>query len=132
MAEDLGPDAAYWRYLEDGVFMIQHCRSCQRHIFYPRALCPHCQASDPDWVRASGEGVVYATSVVRRRPEKGGSYNVALIELKEGPRLMSRVDGLAPDAVAIGLAVEAQIGRKDDRPFLTFRPMSSEGGQGNG
>jgi uncharacterized OB-fold protein len=50
--------------------------------------------TDRDGVQASGIGTVHATSVVRQRPEKGrGVYNLALIDLKEGPRMVSRIEG---------------------------------------
>jgi uncharacterized OB-fold protein len=59
---------------------------------------------------------------VRRKPEAGGDYNVALIDLREGVRLMSRVEGVAPDAVHIGMAVRAQVAQQDGRGLLIFRP----------
>ena len=62
-----------------------------------------------DWVKASGSGTVYSTTVVRRKPEAGGDYNVALIDLAEGPRMMSRVVGVEPTAVKIGMKVRARI-----------------------
>jgi uncharacterized OB-fold protein len=46
---------------------------------------------------------------VRRKPQAGGDYNVALVDLAEGPRLMSRIDGVAPDQVRIGMRVQARV-----------------------
>jgi Predicted nucleic-acid-binding protein containing a Zn-ribbon len=57
----------------------------------------------------SGLGTVYSTTIVRRKAEDGGDYNVALIDLKEGVRMMSRVEGISPEAVAIGMSVQARI-----------------------
>src|SRR3546814_7529570 len=63
-------------------------------IFYPRAICPHSGSTNLEWRDASGRGTVYSTTVVRRKPDRGGNYNVALLDLEAGPRMMSRVDGV--------------------------------------
>lgn len=104
-----GPDQVYREHLAAGRFMVQRCGACMRYVFHPRTLCSHCDGGDLAFTRVSGRGVVYSTSVNRRRPEAGGPINIALIDLEEGPRLMSRVEGVAPDAVAIGMCVRAKI-----------------------
>lgn len=104
-----GPDAVFAAFLADGRFMLQQCDDCKKHVFYPRVLCPHCGSPKLAWQPASGQGTVYSTTVVRRKPEQGGDYNVALVDLHEGPRMMSRVDGISPHEVAIGMAVRAKI-----------------------
>lgn len=104
-----GPEQTYKDKLAQGSFEIQKCAGCGRHVFYPRVVCPHCGSDKLGWVAASGHGVVYSTTVVRRKPEAGGDYNVALIDLAEGPRMMSRVVGVEPTAVKIGMKVRARI-----------------------
>lgn len=104
-----GPDAVFAAFLADGRFMLQQCDDCKKHVFYPRVLCPHCGSPKLSWQPASGQGTVYSATVVRRKPEQGGDYNVALVDLHEGPRMMSRVDGISPHEVAIGMAVCAKI-----------------------
>jgi uncharacterized OB-fold protein len=89
--------------------MIQRCRNCGEHTFYPRVLCPHCGSKDLCDVPAGGRGTVYSTSVVRQKPEQGGDYNIALIDLEEGPRMMSQVIGVTPTEVRIGMVVKATI-----------------------
>jgi uncharacterized OB-fold protein len=59
-------------------------------------------------VTSAGAGVVYATTVVHRPDEQ--AYNVCLVDLDEGVRAMGRVEGLAPQDVAIGLRVQARLG----------------------
>ena len=119
-----GPDQQFQQYLGEGEFRLQQCVSCEQFIFYPRVLCPHCGASELNWNQVTGDGVVYSTTVVRRREEKGGPYNVAIIELAEGPRMMSRVEGVAADQVTIGSKVTARIStevvQKDERHILLF------------
>ena len=72
-----GPEAQFRAYLAQGRFMIQRSKSTGAHVFYPRVAAPGTGEADLEWVEASGEGTVYATTVVRNRPEKGGDYNVA-------------------------------------------------------
>lgn len=123
-----GPDEAWRNKLSAGDFEIQRCNSCSKHIFYPRALCQYCGSTDLDWVKASGQATVYATSVVRVRPEHGSDYNVALVDLVEGPRMMTRVVDIEPTEVRIGMQVTAFIGDVDGELALLFRPAS--GGNG--
>lgn len=104
-----GPEKLYLDKLAQGRFEIQKCAACGRHVFYPRVLCPHCGASQLDWVKPSGNGTVYSSTVVRRKPADGGDYNVALIDLEEGVRMMSRVVGCAPEQVKIGQRVKSRI-----------------------
>ena len=124
MSDDatLGPEAQFRAYLEQGRFMIQRSKSTGDYVFYPRVAAPGTGETDLAWVEASGDGVVYATTVVRNRPEKGGDYNVALIDLAEGPRMMSRVVEIEPTAVEIGMKVRAKIGDLDGEPQILFAP----------
>lgn len=122
--------SAYTHYqaeLDAGRFCIQHCPQCQHHVFTPRELCPHCGASPLQWVSASGRGTVYSTSTIARKVDAGGNYNVALIDLDEGVRMMSRVEGVAPEAVVIGQRVQAHVASKDGRGLVLFTPLR-EGG----
>jgi uncharacterized OB-fold protein len=73
---------------------------------------------------------VYATSVMRQRAPTP-SYNVALIDLDEGVRMMSRVEGVAPDAVRIGMRVKARIAREGDTPLVVFDPLDTDGATAN-
>jgi len=117
---DTGPDLAYAEFLAAGEFRIQHCGACRKHVFYPRLACPHCGAAALEWVQPSGEGSVYSSSVPRGAPE--GDYNISLIDLAEGPRLMSRVVDIAPEAVRIGMRVRAFVGEIDGVKVVLFRP----------
>ncbi|MOA25397.1 hypothetical protein D3C78_1461190 [compost metagenome] len=117
----------YQAELDAGRFCLQHCPQCQQHVFTPRELCPHCGASPLRWVRASGLGTVYSSSTIARKQDAGGNYNVALIDLDEGVRMMSRVEGLPPEAVRIGLRVQAQVVQKDGRGLVLFQPAQDQG-----
>ncbi len=119
-AEASGPQARYFSRLSQGIFEIQRCQACLRHQFYPRVLCQHCGSTALEWTSPSGKGKVYSFSVVRRKPELGGDYNVVLIELEEGVRLMSRVEGVVHDELRIGMAVSARVIDQDGQGLVVF------------
>lgn len=125
--EEGGVEAAYRKRLDDGRFMIQRCGGCRQHVFFPRELCPHCGAMSLQWVEPAGTGTVYAVTTVRRKPDAGGDYNVSLVDLDEGVRMMSRVEGGA--AVAIGDRVRARVLVKEGKGLVVFDPMAGEGGR---
>jgi len=119
MASDIHPEKDYFAFLDQGRFMLLRERSSGRYIFYPRVAEPRTGSTDLEWVEASGGGTVYSTSIMRERPPKE-SYNVALIDLDEGPRMMSRVTGIAPEEVRIGMRVKAKVIREDDAAIVVF------------
>ncbi|MEU6642607.1 OB-fold domain-containing protein [Saccharomonospora sp. NPDC046836] len=117
-ASSTGADHRYRAFLAEGEFRIPRCAECGRAHFYPRVVCPFCDSTSLEWVLASGLGHVYSTTVVRGR---SAAYNVALVDLEEGPRMMTRIDGLAPESVTIGMPVRARI-LADDEPLIVFVP----------
>jgi uncharacterized OB-fold protein len=106
--------------LDQGQFWIQQCKSCHEHIYFPREICPHCGSDAVEFVTPSGWGKVYAVTTVRRKPADGGDYNVSLIDLDEGPRLMSTITNIAPDAVRIDQRVKAHVEVSDGRGVVKF------------
>ena len=118
---DLRPEQEYFAHLAQGRFMLQRSRASGRCFFYPRVAAPVTGDRDLEWVPASGRGTVYATTIVRPKPPQA-PYNVVLVDLEEGVRVMSRVEGVAPEAVTIGMPVQARIGTQDDKPILLFDP----------
>lgn len=120
--QGLLPESDYQRFLDEGRFMLQRSRQTGGYVFYPRVAQPGTGATDLEWVEASGRGVVYSTTLVRQRPPTP-NYNVALIDLEEGVRMMSRVEGIAPEDVCIGMAVRAKIKAGDSTALLVFEPV---------
>jgi uncharacterized OB-fold protein len=121
-----GPEQQYLDALARGQFQIQHCTDCAKYVFYPRILCPHCGSTNLSWTRPSGLGTVYSVSIVRRKPEDGGDYNVVLVDLAEGVRLLSRVDGIANEAVKIGMRVHVEVGVADGKPAVIFKSNTGD------
>lgn len=117
----------YWEALARHELYFQRCRACGTRRFPPRAVCPACLSSTTEWVRASGRGTVYSFTVTYQNQAPGFReavpYVLALVELEEGPRLMTNVVGCAPDEVRIGMPVV--VAYHDATPEVTlplFRP----------
>ncbi|MES2979766.1 MAG: Zn-ribbon domain-containing OB-fold protein [Pseudomonadota bacterium] len=120
------PQTEYFAFLAEGKFMIQRSPATGRHVFYPRIAEP-LTGSPLEWVEASGRGTVYSVTVLHPKPPEP-AYNVVLIDLEEGPRMMSRVDGIAPGAVKIGMRVRARIIQENGAALLVFEPSGDLAG----
>lgn len=116
------PTATYFGHLAAGRFMIQRSPSTGEWVFYPRVVAPRTGATDLEWAEPSGLGTVYAVTVKRMKPP-APDVSIAIVELDEGPRMMTHVQGLPADAVRIGMRVRATIvPGPDDSPIVVFEP----------
>jgi uncharacterized OB-fold protein len=120
------PSAAYWGFLEGGQFRFQHCRACANAWLPARSQCPKCWSPDWEWEDASGGGrvvswVVFHTAFHEAFKERL-PYNVAVVELEEGPRLITNLTNLqdAPGDVT-DKPVRLVIERDMDRALPRFR-----------
>ena len=122
MADAQSPLAAYIAHLERGELAYQFSPSLNAAVFYPRVIAPGTGAADLEWRVSKGLGTVYATTVVH--PQQGTPYNVALIDVDEGFRMMSRVEGVTPRDVKIGMRVKFRVhpAEGDDPPYPVFTP----------
>lgn len=117
----------FWDGCRDGKLLLPWCRDCGKPHFYPRALCPFCLSESLDWRAASGRGRLH-TYVVNNKPAKGFTppYVIAVIELDEGPRMLSNLitDGPADQApLHIDMPVEVMFDAVTDAITLPkFRP----------
>lgn len=114
-----GPEAQYLAFLAQGRFMLQRSRATGRYVFYPRNLVPGSGETDLEWVPASGLGTLYAITVNRAR---GGGYNVALVDLDEGVRMMSRIEGHLE--LPIGARLKARIVEQEGTPVVVFDALA--------
>ncbi|GLV55683.1 hypothetical protein KDH_25270 [Dictyobacter sp. S3.2.2.5] len=99
----------YWEGLAQGELRIQRCTGCSQAVFYPRSLCPHCHATTLEWIVASGRGHIYSYTVVHQAYGAFAAstpFVVALIELEEGVRMMSRLVDPPGQHIQIGAAVQ--------------------------
>ena len=120
---DLGVQAQHTAALDQGRFLIQRCHSCHGAIYFPREVCPHCGSDHVGFEEPKGTGTVYSVTTVRRKADAGGDYNVSLIDLDEGVRLMSRVEQLSPDQVKIGQRVKARVQVTNGKGLVVFDPL---------
>ncbi len=116
------PEAAWTAALAEGRFLLQRAQSTGTRIFPPRVMEPGTGETDLEWVEAMGTGTVYSVTVIGRKPP-APPYHVALIDLDEGPRLMSRVEGVDAEAVRIGMRVKARVAEEDGAAILVFDPV---------
>lgn len=117
----VNPDSApYWEGARNDRLLLQRCGDCGTMRFFPRYLCTECGSDKVDWTEESGRGTVHSFTVVHRAafPEFQAQtpYIVALIDLEEGPRMMTNIVGDDAHDVAIGDAVT-----------VTFEARGSEG-----
>lgn len=118
----------FWDGAREHRLMIPRCKSCGKAWMPASALCPHCLSSDTGWEQASGKGRVFSFVVVHRvyHPFFADRvpYVVAVIELEEGPRLLSGIVGIEPDRVRCNMQVEAVF--EDATPDVSipkFKPV---------
>lgn len=102
--------AFYWNAARERRLVIRQCKSCGEKHFMPRYLCPTCWSDALEWVDSKGEGSVHSFTVIRRAPVATfadlGPYVVALIELDEGPRMVSNIVGENALSTRIGDRVQ--------------------------
>ena len=98
----------YWDGCGEGILRLQQCLECSRFQFYPRIICSHCGSSQLHWQVASGRGVIASFTIVQRGISAAypAPYVVALIDLEEGPRMMSQVIDPDPRRLHIGAPVD--------------------------
>ncbi|HEU5230087.1 MAG TPA: Zn-ribbon domain-containing OB-fold protein [Ktedonobacteraceae bacterium] len=114
----------YWEGLAQGELRIQRCDACSRAIFYPRALCPHCHSEKLSWIVASGKGTLYSYTVAHQAFgafSADAPFVIAIVELEEGVRMMSRIIDAPREQVAIGAKVQVtfqQIGEDLTVPYF--------------
>ena len=123
--------APYWDAARHGRLLIAGCGACGKVHHYPRPFCPHCWSDDVRPVRASGTGTLYTYSTVYANdlpPFRDRlPYVAAIVELAEGPRVMTIIEGAGPDGLRVGMAVTASFRPVDaddpESPYLTvFSP----------
>ncbi|HEU5382754.1 MAG TPA: Zn-ribbon domain-containing OB-fold protein [Ktedonobacteraceae bacterium] len=106
----------YWEGIARGELRIQRCDACSRAVFYPRAICPHCFSNQLSWIVATGRGTIYTYTVAHQAFGLFASevpFVVALVELEEGVRMMTRIIDAPRERIAIGAPVH-----------VTFTPVN--------
>jgi uncharacterized OB-fold protein len=114
--------AALWRGLRDGVLLLQHCGDCRHVQYYQQGLCRQCAGENLVHRAASGRGRVHSFSVVHRAPgpafKDDTPYAVLLVDLEEGPRMVSTYTGGSPEDVIFDMDVVLVCEKIDDATTL--------------
>lgn len=120
--------AEFWSAAGDGRLLIRRCNGCGEASFYPRRFCPSCWSGDIDWEQASGAATLYTWSVVHSNdlpPFRDRlPYIAAVVDLAEGPRMMTNVVSCAPDELRVGMALQVTFERRTDEIAVpVFQPV---------
>ena len=119
MAPSEAPAVTYRRHLENGKLGYQRCADCSAAVFYPRVLCPICGSGALEWRESAGRVTVYATTAICSRDRD--PRNVVLVDLDEGFRTMSRIEGVPAEEVEVGARVRFEVRRGGEvEPVAVF------------
>jgi uncharacterized OB-fold protein len=104
------PDnARYWDSAKEHALKLQRCGQCGKFRYPPGPFCPSCLSDDFQWQPVSGRGTIYSFIIVHQRYDPSFAedlpYNVAVVQLEEGPRLVTNIAGIANEAISVGMPV---------------------------
>ncbi|MEM7018241.1 MAG: OB-fold domain-containing protein [Pseudomonadota bacterium] len=131
-AKPLPPiDAAsqeYWDRCALGELTVQQCNICGHQQHYPRLACTACQGRELSLVNVSGQGTIRSFSIIRRAVSAAFNddvpYVVALVQLAEGPTMMSNIINCEPESLKIGQGVQVVFeSRGDGVKIPQFEPL---------
>ena len=118
----------FWDGCAAGELRLQRCTTCDAHYFPPRPFCPDCLSDDVAWEAVSGRGTLH-TYVINHRPAPGfeAPYAIAVVQLDEGPRMMSNIVGVeqTPEALVLDMALEVTFEERGDVQLPVFRPAGA-------
>jgi hypothetical protein len=119
----------YWDGLRDGKLMLPKCGDCESAFFYPRIACPHCHSRNVGWIQASGKGTLYSFQIGYRAFNPAFKikppYILAMIQLEEGPRILSNLINIEPDPAIVkcDMPVEVVFEKQTDEVTIPlFQP----------
>ena len=120
----------FWDGTKAGELRLQRCDSCSHTYFPPRPFCPRCASREVSVFKASGKGTLYSYVIHHReRPGFTSPYSIAVVELEEGPRMMTNIVGApqTPEALVLDMPVEVVFEQQNDDITLPF--FQPAGGQ---
>jgi uncharacterized OB-fold protein len=117
----------YWEAAKRGGLSVQRCTACATIFFYPRSGCPACGSTDVTWLAASGRARLH-TYVINHRPAPGfeddAPYSIAIVELEEGPRMMTNIVGVeqSPEHLVLDMDLVVAFETRGELQVPVFRP----------
>lgn len=117
-------NAPFWEGTKRGELRLQNCTECGHWWFPPSTHCPNCLSRKYEWKAVSGRGKVWSWIVMHQRYfrefEADLPYNIALIELEEGPRMMSRIAGIANNEIVCDMPVKVAFEEANDQQSVPY------------
>jgi uncharacterized OB-fold protein len=119
--------APFFAGARDGQLMLQRCTKCGRHRLPGRERCVDCWSEDVEWVQVSGRGTLYTFGIMHQQYHPAFAdvlpYNYAIVELEEGPRLVTNIIDCANDDLRVDMPVTAAFDPvSDETTLVRFRP----------
>ncbi len=119
--------SSFWEAAENGQLVLQYCEVCNNSIFYPRTICPICWSHELIWKQASGNGILKSFSVIHKPGHPAWMpvipYVVGLVELEEGPTMLSFII-IDPDYLcAVGQSLKLSPTNISGRVLPVFKPL---------
>jgi uncharacterized OB-fold protein len=115
----------FWDGCREGELRLQRCSSCGELRYPISTICPRCLSTEAAWEPLSGRGRIFSFAVFRHAYNKDWAgrvpYNVTLVQLDEGPRLISNVVGVEPEALRIDLPLEVVFEEEQGVAIPRFR-----------
>ncbi|MFI6586152.1 Zn-ribbon domain-containing OB-fold protein [Embleya sp. NPDC050493] len=117
----------FWDAATEGRLAVQQCGSCETHFFYPRIACPSCGSREVSWVDVSGRATLLSY-VINHLPAPGfeavGPYVIAIVQLEEGPTMMTNIIGsdAVPDQLVIDMPLQVAFEDRRGQVVPVFTP----------
>jgi len=121
----------FWDGCAAGELRIQRCTDCDQAYFYPRPVCPACGSVRVEWFTASGRATLYSY-VINHRPAPGfddeAPYAIAVVQLAEGPRMMTNLTGVpnTPDDLVLDMPLQVTFTQRGDISLPLFTPAGDD------
>ena len=120
--------AAWWEGCRNHELLLQSSTKCGHRQFYPRIICTECMSDKLEWTRSAGRGQVLTFTICRLPVSEAYAgdvpYVIALVQLEEGPTMMSNIIQCDPDAVTTGMPVEVIFEQRSEEITIPqFRPI---------
>ena len=117
----------FWEGTRAGELRLQRCSDCEHTYFPPRPFCPDCSSRAVEVFAASGRATLYSYVIHHREvPGFEAPYAIAVVQLEEGPRMMTNIVGCdqTPEALQLDMALEVSFEPASDEITLPlFRPV---------
>lgn len=121
-------NAEFWQMLQDGVLRFQRCTQCRAFRHLPRYQCASCGSTGYEWAPVSGQGTLFSWTITHQifHPAFEVPFVAAIIELKEGVRMVSQLVGADPAALVLDAPVRVEFKRiTEDFQTPVFRLAAS-------